>query len=118
MIRKTKVIRANFLSGRITSARLNLAYMFRDANDVEKDIFKSYVWFLIYNENKRDFSVFQQDDVVQEIKDIENVDLRRIEYGLPPLYYDYLIYGSTLPSNYIVNEKKFYEIMYSKIRGL
>lgn len=53
-----------------------------------------------------------------EIKDIENVDLRRIEFGLPPLYYDYLIYGSTLPSNYIVNEKKFYEIMYSKIRGL
>ena len=45
-----------------------------------------------------------------EIKDIENVDLRRIEYGLPPLYYDYLIYGSTLPSNYIVNEKKFYEV--------
>ncbi|ADZ11519.1 hypothetical protein CG08_2063 [Riemerella anatipestifer] len=59
------------LSGRITSARLNLAYMFRDGIDVEKDIFKSYIWFLIYNENKRDFSVFQQDDVVKEIQEIE-----------------------------------------------
>lgn len=60
------------LSGRITSARLNLAYMFRDGIDVEKDIFKSYIWFLIYNESKRDFSVFQQNDVVKEIQDIEN----------------------------------------------
>lgn len=59
------------LSGRITSARLNLAYMFRDGIDVEKDIYKSYLWFLIYNENKRDFSVFQQDEVIKEIQDIE-----------------------------------------------
>jgi len=59
------------LSGRITSARLNLAYMFRDGIDLEKDIYKSYVWFLIYNENKRDFSVFQQDDVVKEIQEVE-----------------------------------------------
>ena len=59
------------LSGRITSARLNLAYMFRDGNDVEKDIYQSYIWFLIYNENKRDFSVFQQDEVVKEIQQLE-----------------------------------------------
>lgn len=60
------------LSGRITSARLNLAYMYRDGIDVKKDIYQSYIWFLIYNENKRDFSVFQQDEVVKEIQEIEN----------------------------------------------
>lgn len=59
------------LSGRITSARLNLAYMYRDGIDVEKDEFKSYLWFLIYNEFKRDFSYLQQQSVVKEIQELE-----------------------------------------------
>ena len=53
-----------------------------------------------------------------KINDIENVDKRRIEIGLPPLYYDYLIYGSNLPNDYMINEKKFYEIINSKVKDL
>jgi uncharacterized protein len=32
-------------SGKITSARLNLAYMYRDGRNVELDLIKSYCWF-------------------------------------------------------------------------
>ncbi|MFK5879848.1 MAG: hypothetical protein QM478_10175, partial [Flavobacteriaceae bacterium] len=56
----------------ITSARLNLAYLFRDGIDVEQDYFKSYQWFLIYNEFKRDFSYIQQQQIVKEIQELES----------------------------------------------
>jgi TPR repeat protein len=58
-------------SGKITSARLNLAYMYRDGRNVEVDLSKSYSWFLIYNEFKRDFSILQQQSVIKEIKALE-----------------------------------------------
>ncbi|QAA82087.1 sel1 repeat family protein [Aequorivita sp. H23M31] len=59
-------------SGYITSARLNLAYMYRDGTDVEKDLVKSYHWFLIFNESKKDFSYIQQQQIVEEIQELEN----------------------------------------------
>ena len=58
-------------SGYITSARLNMAYMYRDGIDVEPDLSKSYQWFLIYNEFKRDFSYIQQQQIVTEIQELE-----------------------------------------------
>ena len=58
-------------SGYITSARLNLAYLFKDGIDVEADLFKSYQWFIIYNEFKTDFSYIQQQQIVKEIQDLE-----------------------------------------------
>lgn len=59
-------------SGYITSSRLNLAYMYRDGTDVKEDLFKSYQWFLIFNEFKRDFSYIQQQQIVKEIQELEN----------------------------------------------
>jgi TPR repeat protein len=56
------------LSGNITSTRLGLAYMYRDGNSLEKDYYKSYMWFLIYNEFKKDFSITQQNQIIEEIK--------------------------------------------------
>jgi uncharacterized protein len=61
------------ISGKITSARLNLAHMFRDGNDVEKDLLQSYAWFLIYNESKIDFSYFQQQEIIKEIQELEKI---------------------------------------------
>lgn len=58
-------------SGYITSARLELAYLYRNGVDVPKDYIQSYQWFLIYNEFKRDFSVIQQDQIIKEIKEVE-----------------------------------------------
>ena len=58
-------------SGKITSARLNLAYMYRDGRNVEKNLTESYAWFLIYNESKRDFSILQQQSVIKEIQELE-----------------------------------------------
>ncbi len=58
-------------SGKITSARLNLAYMYRDGLNVETNHLKSYAWFLIYNEFKRDFSILKQQAVIEEIKELE-----------------------------------------------
>lgn len=59
-------------SGYITSTRLQLAYMYRDGKEIKQDYFKSYLWFLIYNEFKVDFSVLQQEQVIKEIKELES----------------------------------------------
>lgn len=60
------------LSGDITSARLSLAHMYRDGDSLSADNYKSYLWFLIYNEFKKDFSVKQQDKIIDEIKALES----------------------------------------------
>lgn len=60
-------------SGYITSVRLQLAQMYRDGTEIEKDLFKSYQWFLIYNEFKKDFSYIQQQQIVEEIQELENI---------------------------------------------
>ncbi len=59
------------LSGKITSARANLATMYRDRQNIPKDLVKSYMWFLIYNESKRDFSILVQQENIDAIKEIE-----------------------------------------------
>ena len=60
-------------SGYITSTRLQLAYMYRDGKDIKKDYFKSYLWFLIYNEFKVDFSILQQQQIIKDIQDLETI---------------------------------------------
>ncbi len=59
------------VSGKITSARLNLAHMFMNGKGVNKDIVKSYTWFIIYNESKSDFSVRVQEQQIALIKKLE-----------------------------------------------
>ncbi len=59
------------LSGMITSARANLATMYLSGDKVKKDLVKSYMWFLIYNESKRDFSMGDQLKNIDTIKDLE-----------------------------------------------
>ncbi|MDC6351048.1 tetratricopeptide repeat protein [Zeaxanthinibacter sp. PT1] len=67
-------------SGYITSVRLTLAYMYRDGRDVEADPYRAYLWFLIYNEFKRDFSYLQQEQVVAEIQQLEEkLDVTQME---------------------------------------
>ena len=59
-------------SGYITSIRLQLAQRYRKGKDVAQDVFKSYLWYLIYNEFKVDFSILKQGQVIKEIKDLES----------------------------------------------
>ncbi|MFC2175660.1 tetratricopeptide repeat protein [Bacteroidota bacterium] len=57
---------------KICVARLNLAYMHRDGNQIERDLFKSYQWFLIFNEFKKEFApYFDPQEAVQEIRALE-----------------------------------------------
>lgn len=58
-------------SANITSARLQLAQFYREGLHFEKDLYQSYLWYLIYNEFKKDFSFLQQDQIIKEIKDLE-----------------------------------------------
>lgn len=67
-----------------------------------------------YENNGQIYGTFQN----REIKDIQDIDNRRIKISLPPLYYDYLIYGNALPTNYKVDEKKFNETIYNKVKDL
>ena len=59
------------LSGNITSARLELANFYKAGKYFEKDNYQSYLWYLIYNESKVDFSILKQEEVIIEIKEIE-----------------------------------------------
>jgi len=61
------------MSGYITNARINLATMYRDGKNVGKDIPVSYMWFLIYNESKRDHSILDQQKNIEAIRDIEKL---------------------------------------------
>ncbi len=68
------------LSGSITSMRLLLAHMYRDGGDVEKNNATSYLWYLIYNEFKKDLSAGKQEGIINEINAIEkNLDRAQIE---------------------------------------
>lgn len=58
-------------SEHITSARFQLAYMYKEGTDIEQDLYKSYQWFLIYNESKDDFPEEQQQHVIQDIEALE-----------------------------------------------
>ncbi|WP_348799057.1 tetratricopeptide repeat protein [Flavobacterium adhaerens] len=59
------------LSGNITSARLEIANFYKKGEYFEKDNYQSYLWYLIYNESKVDFSILQQEDVIKQIKELE-----------------------------------------------
>lgn len=59
------------LSANITGARLNLAKMYRDGDKVSVDLTKSYMWYLIYNESKRDFSILEQQKQIDAIRELE-----------------------------------------------
>jgi len=58
-------------SANITGARKNLAVMYQDGDNVPKDIKKSYMWWLIYNESKHDFSSSEQQSNIDIIKEME-----------------------------------------------
>lgn len=59
------------LSGKITSSRLGLAKMYKDGDKLPKNLIKSYTWFLIYNEGKKDFSFLEQQSQIESIKELE-----------------------------------------------
>jgi len=59
------------LSGKITSARLELANFYKNGEYFEQDNYQSYLWYLIYNESKIDFSILKQEEVIKEIKELE-----------------------------------------------
>lgn len=50
------------------------------------------------------------------IEDIKNVDKLREEINLPPLYYNYYVYGSPLPEDYKLEYKDFIKIIMSNIK--
>lgn len=58
-------------SGYITFTRLLIAYMYRDGINVEQDYYKSYQWFLIFNESKKDLSFLEQEQIIQGLLNLE-----------------------------------------------
>lgn len=88
-----------------------------DKGNIERSFFAQFDDEAMMFENNGQYQIYGTYENVK-INDIENVDKRRIEIGLPPLYYDYLIYGSNLPNDYMINEKKFYEIINYKVKDL
>jgi len=60
-------------SGYITSSRLELAHFYKNGEYFEKDLYQSYLWYLIYNEFKVDFSISKQQEVIEEIKGLEKL---------------------------------------------
>jgi len=70
------------ISGRITSARLNLSRAYRQGLwGIPVNNLAAYTWLLLTNESKRDFSVKMQEEIVAEMRILEerlnDVDKRR-----------------------------------------
>jgi len=61
-----------YQSGKITSARLQIAQMYTSGNLVNQNLFEAYKWYLIYNENKYDVAYLQQEQIISKIKTIES----------------------------------------------
>lgn len=59
------------LSGNITAARLEIAKFYKEGEHFEQNNYQSYLWYLIYNESKVDFSILKQEEFIKEIKEIE-----------------------------------------------
>lgn len=69
-------------SGYITSARLELAKYYREGQYFGKDLYQSYLWYIIYNESKRDFSILVQQEAIEAIKKLEQeLSKNQIEKG-------------------------------------
>ncbi|MCJ8498886.1 sel1 repeat family protein [Chryseobacterium salipaludis] len=60
-------------SGYITSSRLELAQFHKNGKYFDKDLYQSYLWYLIYNEYKVDFSILKQQETIEEIKNLEKL---------------------------------------------
>ena len=60
-------------SGYITSSRLELAHFYKNGEYFSKDFYQSYLWYLIYNEYKVDFSIIKQQEAIEEIKGLEKL---------------------------------------------
>ncbi|HMI08467.1 MAG TPA: tetratricopeptide repeat protein [Flavobacterium sp.] len=61
-------------SGYITSARLEIAGFYKTGKyGFPIDFYQSYLWYLIYNEFKVDFSILKQQEVITEINAIERL---------------------------------------------
>lgn len=100
------------------------------------DFFKPYINSEIEKGNlERDFFAAFEDDYhiskirkqkygteaqydIYPIENIKNVDLIREKVGLPPLYYDKIIYDIDIPKDYMIDEKKFRESIFSKVESL
>ena len=50
---------------------MQLAHFYRDGEYFEKDLYESYLWYLIYNEFKIDFSIQVQQQAINEIQEME-----------------------------------------------
>ncbi|MGH7217198.1 MAG: tetratricopeptide repeat protein [Nitrospiraceae bacterium] len=60
------------ISGRITSARLNLSRAYRQGLwGIPVDNLEAYTWLLLTNESKRDFSVKMQEEIIAEMRALE-----------------------------------------------
>lgn len=60
-------------SGRITSARYNLALIYlKGEENLKPDLVESYKWFLLTNESKRDFSVVIQQQIIKQIMELQS----------------------------------------------
>ncbi|NQY06725.1 MAG: sel1 repeat family protein [Flavobacteriaceae bacterium] len=55
----------------ITNIRIDLAQKYRNGYRLEKDLLKSYQWFLLYNENKNFEQDFMQEAYIEQIQALE-----------------------------------------------
>ena len=65
---------------------------------------------------KQIYGFYSNQVQIHPIVDIENVDKRRKQIGLPPLLYDKLIYGTPLPIEYKLSNDELYKDLLNRIK--
>jgi uncharacterized protein len=59
-------------SAKVIKARKSLALKYDNEDDPKRDPEKSYLWYLIYNEDKRYFSSVEQESNIESIRKLKN----------------------------------------------
>ena len=53
---------------RVLSVKNSLGFLYFEGREVPKDFYKSYIWFLVYNESKKNYSTVIQDKNIERIR--------------------------------------------------
>lgn len=53
---------------RVIAIKNSLGFLYLEGREVPKDYYKSYVWFLVYNESKKNYSTVVQEKNIEHIK--------------------------------------------------
>lgn len=68
---------------RVIAIKNSLGLLYFEGREIPKDFYKSYVWFLVYNESKKNYSAIIQEKNIERIKyAVKKLNKRQLKEAL------------------------------------